>query len=349
MKFDRMTINALAQGSPLDRLLTANGDTNVLRPYSLDGKGTYVTLNGKAVLIGNTTASLRKEDWIALDKALVLIGRKRLNAVGDLNGRGLVYNIPDGMGSTVLQTETQGDAMTAQLSMDGLRRSPNDRPLYELTNLPLPIMHADFSYSARNILASRKSGTPLDTSTMELAVRQVSQKTEQLLLGLESTYTYGGGSIYGYTNYPSRLTKTITAPTVSGWAGGTLLAELLAARKQLVDVKMYGPYMLYFAPAWDQYLDADYVAGYPKTTRARIGEVAGFEGLKTLDYLEDNDIIMIQMTSDVIRMVNAMPMRTLQWDESGGLQKNFKVMTIQIPQLRKDQDDNCGLLHASSA
>jgi hypothetical protein len=33
-------------------------------------------------------------------------------------------------------------------------------------------------------------------------------------------------------------------------------------------------------------------------------------------------------------MVNGLPMTTLQWDEQGGLEKKWKIITILIPQVR---------------
>ncbi len=46
------------------------------------------------------------------------------------------------------------------------------------------------------------------------------------------------------------------------------------------------------------------------------------------------DFIMVQMTSDVVRMVIGLDITTLQWETLGGLKVNFKVMAILVPQLR---------------
>jgi len=251
------------------------------------------------------------------------------------------------MGKTVLQTETQSDIDAATVSMDGLVAGPNDRPVFELTNLPLPIISKDFSFSARQLEASRSGGSPLDTSTAELAARRVAEMAEQLLIGVASSYTYGGGTLYGYTNFPSRITRTITAPTAVGWTGGTLIDEILAMRQDAYDAYHYGPFMLYNSPAWDRYLDADLKAASDRTLRERINAIEGFSSMKTLDYLTNYDIVMIQMTSDVAREIIGMDITSLQWDSNGGLLKNFKVMAILVPQLRADQNGNTGIVHGS--
>jgi hypothetical protein len=60
-------------------------------------------------------------------------------------------------------------------------------------------------------------------------------------------------------------------------------------------------------------------------------------------------LLMVQMTPDVIRMVNGMGITTVQWETVGGMQQNFKVMGIQVPQIRADFYGNCGLLHGTTA
>jgi len=347
-------LNGQAHGSVAAQLMQANFDVNALRPYvGADGR-TYITINedgkSKAIPLINATATLRKDEWIQLDTAVVKAAKPRLKAVGDLRSRGLVYNIPNGMGKTVLQTETQSDISAAVVSMDGLRQSERDRPVYELTNLPLPIIHKDFSFSARQVATSRSGGSPLDTTTAELAARRVAEMAEQLLLGVASSYTFGGGTIYGYSNYTGRLLKTITAPDASGWEPATLVQEVLEMRKQSTDDYHYGPWMLYCAPAWDVHLDDDYSpAKGDNTLRERLAKIQGIEGVETLDYLENYDILLVQMTSDVVREVIGMDITTLQWETQGGMQLNFKVMAILVPQLRCDQNSNTGIVHASTA
>jgi uncharacterized linocin/CFP29 family protein len=349
--------NGKASGDVASRLLQCNFDTHCLRPYLGEDGRSYLAMNQSGVLtpqvVQNTTATLRYEDWKLLDDAIVKVAKPRLKAVADLRSAGLTYVIPNGMGKTVLETETMSDINPASVSMDGLRSNNNDRPLFEVTNLPLPIIHKDFSFSARQIMASRNGGSPLDTTSAELAARRVAEEAEKMLLGVSTVaneYAFGGGTIYGYTDYTNRLTKTITSPAASGWAGSTILTELLAMMKQAKDVYHYGPYILYVDSAWDQYLDNDYTTGYPKTVRARIKEIEGIQDVRTLDYFStDYDMVLVQMTSDVVREVIGMDITTVEWDTVGGLQKNFKVMAIMVPQLRSDQDSNCGIVHASVA
>lgn len=349
-------LNGQAQGDIASALLSNGMDAGVLRPYrGDDGKGTFITMqiDGKprAVQISNATASLRKDDWKLLDQAVVKAAKPRLKAVADLLGMGLQFNIPNGMSKTVLETESQSDISGAEVSMDGLRQSNADQPYYELTNLPLPIIHKDFDFSARHVAVSRNSNTPLDVSSAELAGRRCAETAEQMLIGTYGSYAYGGGTIYGYTNFPSRLTKTMTSPEASGWVPKTTLTEVLEMKDQAVDAYHYGPYKLYASTAWDVYLDGDYSDNKgDNTLRERLEKITGIESCETLDYLSTSGayvMVLVQMTSDVVREVVGMNLQTVQWETKGGMQMNFKVMMIMVPQLRADYNGNTGIVHGT--
>lgn len=346
-------MNGQASGSLAARLMAANFDANALRPYINKNGRSCVTINqgGKYVEVPliNTTATLRKDEWIQLDQAVVKAAKPRLQAVGDLRSRGLQYAITNGLGTTVLQTERQSDITEAEISMDGLVETKKDRPVFDIANLPLPIIHKDFQFSARQIATARQSGSPLDTSTAELAARRVAEYAEQLLIGTADTYTFGGGTIYGYTNFPNSIPQTLTDPTDSAWTPATTLQEILEMRQNAYDAYHYGPFVLYNSPAWDQYLDNDYSAAKgDNTLRDRIAKIQGIEAIRTLDYLTDYDMVLVQMTSDVVREVIGMDITTLQWEDKGGLQVNFKVMAILVPQLRVDINGNGGIVLGST-
>ena len=343
-------MNGQSHGNVASTLMANNFDPHSLRPYVGNDGNSYVTINNGGgtpkSLVQNAPATLRKDDWIQLDEAVVQAAKQRLSAVADLRAAGLSYNIPNGMSKTVLQYENQSDISGATVSMDGLRESDADRPEYNLVNLPLPIIHKDFSFSARQIMASRNGGSPLDTTMAELAARKVAEEAENLLLGVSSSYAYGGGTIYGYTNFPSRLTKTMTTPSTSNHA--TTVAEILAMKTQSQDAKHYGPWFCYCSTSWDQFMDEDYLSAKgDNTLRDRIGAIEGIDRPKTLDFLPANTLLLVQKSADVARQVIGMDITTVQWETKGGMELNFKVMGILVPQLRADFNGNTGIVHGS--
>jgi len=349
-------LNGQANGSVASTLMQAGMDANSLRPWVGQDGRSYVTVNEggvpKSVPLVNATATLRKDDWKLLDSAIVKAAKPRLKAVADLRGAGLTFNIPNGMARTVLETETQSDINEAVVSMDGLREGPADRPKFELTNLPLPIIHKDFDFSARQVMVSRNGGSPLDTTTAELAARRVAETAEQLLLGTYGSYAFGGGTIYGYTNFPSRQTKTITAPTAGGWTPATTVNEVLEMILQAQQAYHYGPFMLYCSLPWDVYMDDDYSSAKgDNTLRERLAKISSISGVRTLDYLSSSAyvLVLVQMSTDVVREVVGMDVTVVQWETKGGMQLNFKVMAILVPQMRADQNGNTGIVHGTTA
>lgn len=387
--FVDFVLNGQGHG-PVGRLMgEARFDPGLLRPYRDNQGYPSVTVNtGRQILdnklgkhvpvfekyrlddlakmgiyspVGNAT-SLRKEDWIELDRVVIMAARQRLRAWADLSAANSFGGF-NGMAKTTLEYEAMSDPGNAVVDMDGLSPGNNDSPLFSLRSLPLPITHSDFMYSARRLAVSRNS-TPLDTTSAEAAARRVAESIEQVTIGTETGLTYGTvssgptahtgtSSVYGYTNFPYRLTKTnMTAPT--GTNPNTTVADVLAMRSQLYANKYYGPYMIYHSIDWDAYLDNDYyvsATGAPyQTLRDRLRSIEGIQDVRRLDFLTSTfTMIMVQMTSNVARAVNGMDITTVQWEEKGGMQLNFKVMCIQVPQLRYDYNGNTGILHGTTA
>jgi uncharacterized linocin/CFP29 family protein len=324
-----------------------------LRPYLDEASGRqFITVNGpdnKLVEkpVFNANATLRKDDWKVLDTAVIKAAKPRLDFVAALRGAGLTYTVANGMGKTVLETEAVSDISPASVSMDGIREGDSDRPHFSLTGLPLPITHKDFQFSARQIAASRNGGSPLDTTTAELAGRQVAEEVERLHLGVSTVadlYKYSGYTIYGLTDFTSGLTKTMTAPTGTDTSNKLVVTEILAMKAQAAAAYHYGPFFCFCSPSWDGFMDGDYSSAYPGITlRDRIGRIEGIDRPKTLDFLPAKTLVLLQKTSDNFRVVIGMDIVTVQWESHGGMQVNFKVMTIMVPQVRADFNGNCGL------
>jgi uncharacterized linocin/CFP29 family protein len=346
-------LNGQSYGSVAAALMAHNFDPSALRPWiGTDGRH-YLTANqgGKPVAVPApvANATLRKDEWQLLDTAVVTAAKERLRVVADLRSAGLEFNIPNGLGKTVLQTETVGDITGARISMDPAVLGEADRPKYDIVNLPLPVIHKDFYFSARQIATSRNLGASLDTTMAELAARRVAEEAEKLVLGTANTFTYGGGTIYGFKNFPNRITQTLTNPTSSNWTPATLVREVLAMRQKSINRFHYGPWVLYNSPKWDQYLDDDYSPNKgDNTLRQRLQAINGIQDVRTADFLGDTwDLFLVQMTSDVVRMVVGMDITTVQWETMGGMQVHFKVMAILVPQLRADANGNTGIVHGS--
>jgi len=295
-----------------------------------------------------TNAVLRKDEWKQYDTAVIKAAQVRLIGVADLMSRGLVYRISNGLGTTVLEYEDQSDVEAASVNMSGVTKGNNDTVEWDINYMPLPIIHKDYQINIRKLNASRTTGQSLDTTMAELASRKVAEKMEEALFVGLSTYTYGGGSIYGLTDQPRRNIGSLTANwDDSAATGPVVIADVLAMKQASIDDRHYGPWGIYIPTNFETAMDDDYVSGYPKTIRSRINEIEGIEFLKVADKLTADNVVMVQMTSDVVRMVEGLPLTTVEWTTEGGMIFKFKVMTINIPQVRADQDDRSGVMHWS--
>lgn len=303
--------------------------------------------------------TLRKDEWILLDSVVLKAARQRLRAWADLSAAN-TYGGFNGMSRTILEHETMSDPGEAVVDMDGLTDGRNDAPRFQLEGLPLPITHVDFFFSMRKLMMSRNTGTPLDTVMAEAAGRRVAETIEQTLIGTVTGMTYGDStgygrtsSVYGYTNFPGRVTKTdLTTPTGSN--PEAVMQDVLEMRDLAYGQNFYGPYVLYHSTSYDQWLDNDYFrtgsTAIHRTLRERIQAIDGISAVRRLDYLTSGyQLLLVQMTSDVARAVNGMDITTVQWESQGGMRVNFKVMAIQVPQIREDFNGNCGIVHGTTA
>jgi hypothetical protein len=341
-------------------------------------------------LTANAT-TLRKEEWIELDRVIQRPARYRLRAWADLAAANS-YGGFNGMSKMILEHEAMSDPGEAIVDMDALTPGRNDGPLFQLRGVPLPIIHSDFWFSSRMLAISRNTGSPLDTAMGEAAGRRVAEKVEKMTIGVTTGPTYGGNStyvggydqtsaVYGYTNFPYRLTKTnLTAPT--GTNPDATVSDVLAMRDTLFANKFYGPFMLYHSNDWDKHMDNDYARAVvgansiatSKTLRQRLRDIEGILDVRRLDFLfgaapvatanqpwgtgpgadvdatlKPTRLVMVQMTPDTAQAVNGMDITTVQWESVGGMRLNFKVMCIQVPRLRTDFYGNVGILDATTS
>lgn len=317
------------------------------------------------VLLSANATSLRKEAWIHLDKQVLTAARQRMRAWSDLVGSNSFGGF-DAMAKLTLEYEAMSDPGEAVVDMDGITEGRHDSPLFSLRSLPLPITHSDFFFTSRRLATSRSSGTPLDTTMGECAGRRVGELVEKTTIGLETGMTYGTqttgvtahtgtSTVYGYTNFPSRLTKTnFTAPTAGGWVPDTTRNEVITALNQLYAQFFYGPFVLYHSIDWSPYMERVYsVSGgnnNNETLRSMLLKTDGITDVRRLDFLTSTfTFILVQQTSDVARGINGMDLTTVQWESKGGLQVNYKVMVIWVPQLRYDYGSRTGILHGTTA
>ena len=276
---------------------------------------------------------------------------KRDEGVGiqDLTSRGLTFST-NGLAKTILEYEDVSDMNAAQLSMIAEQERASDRVAFDTKGLPLPICYKGFFINARTLASSRASGDPLDTTQIAVATTKVIEKIETMLFTGASTYKYGGYTIYGYMDHTSRDTGNLA----TNWddSGADPVTDVLAMKQGLIDVKHHGPYILYVPTNFSTALDENYEGSsttMPITIRERILKIDRIEDVKVAHFLTDDNVILVELKPQTVRMVVGLEVQVVEWQTMGGLVSHYLVWTIMIPQIRADQAGNCGVCHYAAA
>lgn len=298
---------------------------------------------GLPVLNVSNALTLRKDQWILLDAVAMKAARPRMRAYTDLRNANSLGGF-DGMATPILEHEVMNDPGEALVDMDGLSEGRGFQPTFGLQGTPLPLVHSSFFLSSRFLASSRSKGQPADTVRAEVSGRRVGEMIERMTIGTADAFQYGVNTeyeatakVYGYITHPDRITKTdLTAST--SFAGATFVNEVIAMRELAYASNFFGPFICYVSTAYDAKLDQDYIPtggdSTMGTVRQRVRLIDGITDVRRLDYLGGDVVLLVQMTEDVCRAVNGMEIMTVQWETKGGMQLNFKVMGIQVPQIR---------------
>lgn len=302
--------------------------------------------NGLNINALRTNDVLRKEEWLLFDRTVIDVARPRLIAVSDLMSRNLRVPIADAMGITVVQHETSSDMSAADINMTGLAEGERDRLVFNPVNTPLPIIHKDFHLSVRNLHSGRRIGQPLDTTMAAVAARKVADAAEAMVFN-GATVVAGGGTIYGYKNHPSRNTgSTTTDWDLTSTTGEVILADLMAMIAKAVADNMFGPYVIYLSTGSYVRLLGDFKAASDKSILSRLLEVPEIIAIRaTTQVATGAEVVLTQMTSDVVDWLDGLQPTTVMWETHGGMMINFKVMMIGAPRVKSDAEGRSGVVH----
>ncbi len=304
--------------------------------------------SGMKVNALRSNATLRKEEWLLLDTAVIDVARQRLSVVGDMLTRGMRFDIPNGLGTTVLQWEEQSDMEAAQINMDGVTRGRKDRLEFDINSMPLPITHHDFQISIRTLEASRKLGEPLDTNSARVATRKVVEQIENTVINGASGLTFGGGTLRGFLDFgPRNTVSLVTAWDDSGGTGSLIKTDVISMVRAATADRMFGPYGIYVPTEYFTQMGEDYTSNYPKTIMSRLLEIPNIEFVRAADFLPANEVLMFQLDSSVADVVVGLQPTVVSWESEGGMVFNFKVMAIMVLRPKQDFDGRCGIVHLS--
>lgn len=322
-------------------------DVSGARPWVENGQ-TYINVNGKAYAI-QTNGLLQKDEWISYDSTVRRITEDRLVGIADLQSAGLVYNAGD-LGSTIAEWEASSDMTDAEANMAGVTMTEKDSMAFQLAGVPIPVIRKDFTVNIRRLLASRRVGASIDTMQAALAARKVAEKSEEMLFnGLSSLGNVSGYTVYGYTNHPNRVTGSVVDYTDTATVSGADIVDNVLAMISAAEGKQhYGPYNLYIPSNFWSRLRADYSDNKgDNTILERIEAIPQIRKVAVADRLTDSNVVLVQMTAEVVDLAVAQDVTTVQWERGDGMQTNFAVMAAWAPRIKADYASNLGIVHYS--
>lgn len=310
-------------------------------------KARLLASNGFDPAVLRTQATLLYDEWKLFDSQITTIARERLVVTQELMRRGLTYPIADALGVIQLVWQRSGDMNAAEVTMSGLPEADKDALDFDLVSMPLPMIHKEFTLNLRQLTVSRRGGLPLDTTMAEIAMRKIAEKVEAIIFtGL--TISTNLGTIYGLLNHPNRNTGSVTASwQLVGTTGAQIIGDVIAMVNAAYAKNMFGPYMLFVPTAVYNNLMNDFKANSDLTTLQRIMELPDIQGIMPTNRMTSTNVLMVQLTSDVIQMIDGIQPTMVEWEERGGFELNFMIYTIMLPRVRADYLSQSGIVHYS--
>jgi len=377
---------AASTGSGIaEMLLTANFDPNALRPYVQNGKA-YITANKKIdgvtkniAVPAMNNATLTKDEWEMMDTDIITAYQHELSYVKSLKVAGLTYSLPDPLKHTVLTHQNMSNAQQAMISMDANVQNQGDTFEVGQDSIPIPIISSGFNLDIRQLAGSRNSALPLDTTNMTFLARANAEFLEnQTLFGngliteankltfdfadssvrAANRFTHGGNSIDGVFTKDAAVRYTLANNWLAAATTGKQIVDDVMAMKQLLIEEGFSGDLKLTLPSYLEVpLDADYKSSESSSVLSILGRIRMINEL-TVEFCDSMGRItpttagqfinmsMVAQRPDVIRIIDGFDAMPVQWATQGAMNTSYRILTIQVPQLRTKQAGNCGICNA---
>jgi uncharacterized linocin/CFP29 family protein len=277
--------------------------------------------------VGRAQAPLVEEEWKQLDEAVVravqpvLVGRRVL-PVKQLAGVGVME----------VQWDEISEMSPAIISMYG-ETPAEDIIVYTRKSLVVPILHKDFRIHWRDLEASRRFRTPLDTANAEAAALVVAKLEDELILSGEIAGTHRLG-IEGLTTATGRQTKA----SVGAWATSpNAVTDITEAMELLLAENLTTPYDLLLQPS--AFMDAHtFIANTGIMQIEKIRELIGGNiyvtpNLKAADGGTDSALLMKSGAENADLCV-AQDLKTF-YMQTVDMNHHFKVYEAVVPRIKR--------------
>lgn len=345
--------------------------SNSLRPYIAEDGRVYCTIpriNSKgeveytAKMVGNgtpTPTTLLRGEWEQVDQVVGEVATAEMNLVNMLIAAGLTIPL-NGMGVTKYTWQRTGRMGQARIDMDMTSLVDEDRPEFDELSMPIPIISSNWDVNMRYLLASRKSGQPVDTIKAYWAAYAVADFTERLFLNGAGNFKSFGESIPGLRTTDIALTETLSADWSSDSVTGKEIVEEVATWIQRLRAQHhYGPFTLLLPGRYSYKLSTDYRnENNSPSIMTRLLELKELKSVEFVEYMRystagvdqlTNEAILLELNKKTIAVLDGMPLTDFEWQAKGPIIKQHKIAQIKLPLFRADMEGQTGILRASRA
>jgi uncharacterized linocin/CFP29 family protein len=339
------------------QLQVADLRTSAGRQATLGGRPVVNKRTGQVTIQSSggfyVNSALRKNEWEELDRQMVAAAVPPLRMLNLLISRGLTRTLGS-LGTVVAQYNAVGEMTPANATIRGHASVEKDLVDVTIASVPVPVIAKEFELDERYLQASRLLGDGLDVANGAAAARVVAEKMEDMLINGDTTISMQGGSIYGLTSHPARITGTATSFGGGAWSTITNILPTVAGMIGAVQAKnMYGPYGIfasinqYNSASLNYYADAS--GDTPRDRIMRMPNVAVFE---QIPQLVDGTILLVQLDSNTVQAAYVpgyFPSTTREWTSGDGMLNSFKVMAVYTPIIKAAVGSKLGVVHATGA
>lgn len=284
-----------------------------------------------------------------VDQAVIRVGLDRLTIFADILAAGLTFPITDPLSVTEVQWEYVTETGGAQRTMLPQARGEYELPDRTFTRIPVYLTTDDFSLNIRTLRMSERIGQPLDTTLVEQATRRVNEALEDALINGAGVQV-GGYSTPGLLDAPNANYIAYTGGeswAVAGHTGEEIYADVESMISAAIAAKRYGPYTLYVPTNYGTKLNQDYKSATSGTILQRLQEInVGGQNLvvKSADMLPADKTILLQLTSDVVDIIDGQRPTTIPWTSIDGFTLYWMVMAIMVPRVKTDGNATSGIV-----
>ena len=325
--------------------------TNSWRPRYWNDKGFPVDKSNE-LMIGaralRANAFLNREEWEVLDSAVYEMAKQRLNAYDDLVSAGLTR--PSSLAAMYSKWRVASERIAADVTLDFRTRLNNDRTDKKTYGVPIPIISATYSIGRRELLSARAAGQSIETFEAEEAASAVVEKAEDILINGNTAVVVEGGSIPGYRTLAARDTDT-----AAGYGGGdfgtisNIMPTFVGMLSELAAKRYYGPFQCYIHNTQYHQMLEVYTDGSGQTALDRVQGLPQIQAVKPNDLIGTaGDLIMVQMTRNVVDLEIALTMENRRWESPDGSAMFFVVMMSAVPRIKTDYSGSAGIAHATA-